>query len=248
MKKIGTDFIISQYQSGIENYANFTTQVGLWDSEKFVFQKYLNKTDNILDLGCGTGRTTFYLYKLGYQQIIGVDLTPEMIHQARALNQFFGTDIPFEIGDATQLRYKEAKFDAVIFSFNGLMSIPNATNRVQAIQQINRVLKPNGLFIFTTHDRDKDANFFDFWKEEKLKWAEGQQNSQLYEFGDIIANSKNESRKIFIHIPNQAAIKELMELGGFEVLETFYRSDKFVESQAVKEKSGECRFWIVRKQ
>lgn len=248
MKKIGTDFIISQYQSGIENYSDFTTQIGLWESEKFVFQKYLNKTDEILDVGCGTGRTTFHLYKLGYEKILGLDLTPEMIYRAKELNQFYGTNIHFETGDATQLKYNDSRFDAVIFSFNGLMTIPNSINRIQAIQQINRILKPNGIFIFTTNDREENANFFEFWKEEKQKWKEGKQNIELYEFGDIIlANSKNENQEIFVHIPNQEEIKQLIELGGFELIETFYRSDKFNESLQVKEKSGECRFWITKK-
>ena len=42
-------------------------------------------------------------------------------------------------------------------------------------------------------------------------------------------------------------IFNLMNIGGFEVVETFYRSDKFHENEKVKEKSGECRFWITRK-
>lgn len=170
-----------------------------------------------------------------------------MIYRAQELNQFFGTNIHFEIGDVTQVKYIDSRFDAIIFSFNGIMSIPNSNNRIQAIQQINRVLKPNGIFIFTTHDREKDSNFFEFWTKEKQKWKEGKQNIELYEFGDIIANSKNESRKFFIHIPNQEEIKQFIEIGGFELIETFYRSDKFNESQQVKEKSGECRFWITRK-
>ncbi len=32
MSKLTTDFIILQYQSGIESYSKFTTEVGLWDS------------------------------------------------------------------------------------------------------------------------------------------------------------------------------------------------------------------------
>ncbi len=167
MRKIQSEFIKNQYRSGIESYANFTKEVGLWDSEKYVFQKYLKKSDKILDLGCGTGRTTFPLNQIGFNNIIGVDLTPEMVLKAQELNKYYKTEIQFRIGDATSLEFSDSFFDAVIFSFNGLMSIPKQSNRNKAMSEINRVLKDAGIFIFTTHDREKEEQYFEFWKKEK---------------------------------------------------------------------------------
>ncbi len=247
MRKLTTDFIVLQYQSGIENYSKFTTEVGLWESEKYAFEKYIKKTDQILDLGCGTGRTTFHLFQLGFEKINGIDLTPEMIERAMELNEKYQLDIDFKVGDARDLKYKDKAFDAVIFSFNGMMSIPDSVQRKKALAEINRVLKDGGIYVFTTHDRDKDANYFEFWKEQKQIWDQGIQDSSLYEFGDLITTSKNEERPIFIHIPSKSEIEHFLKEGGFEVIETFYRSDKFEEHEKVKEKSGECRFWITKK-
>lgn len=87
MSKISSDFIIRQYQSGVEAYKQFTTEVGLWDSERYVFRKYLQTEDNILDLGCGTGRTTFALFQMGYQKIEGVDLTPKIFYRSDLFNE-----------------------------------------------------------------------------------------------------------------------------------------------------------------
>jgi len=244
--KIESDFIKKQYQSGVDSYADFTTEVGLWQSEKHVFEKYIKKSDDILDLGCGTGRTTFALYKSGFEKIIGVDLTPEMIRKAKELNNHFQTKIEFNIGDALNLEFPDSIFDVVIFSFNGLMSIPKQSNRDKAIQEISRVLKESGVFIFTTHDREEEAEFFEFWKTEKEKWASSKQNPKLHEFGDLIAQSKNETSDIFIHIPNQKEVKNWLKHFQFELIETFYRSEQFEENEEVKKKSGECRFWIVR--
>ena len=247
MDKLTSNFIIKQYQSGVESYASFTTEVGLWESEKYVFEKYLKKTDQILDIGCGTGRTTFDLYGLGFKDIVGIDLTPEMIQKANELNKYFQLEIPFHVGDATDLNYEDERFDSVIFSFNGMMSIPSQQQRSKALSEINRVLKVDGIFIFTTHDREQEEAYLEFWKQQKVVWDQAKQNPKLYEFGDIITTSKNEQREIYIHIPNQAEIQSFLKNGNFEVLETFYRSDQFEEKEKVKEKSGECRFWVVKK-
>jgi len=246
MNKITFDFVKKQYRSGIKSYSDFTKEVGLWESEKYVFQKYLKTTDQILDLGCGTGRTTFPLYQLGYENIIGVDLTPEMINEANALNQHFKTDIDFSVGDAMDLKFEEDVFDSVIFSFNGIMSIPKHENRMKAFKDIGRVLKQNGNFIFTTHDRDAATEYLDYWKEEAVKWQNGKQNENLFEFGDLITQSRNETDEIFVHIPNRQEIENLLEQIGFEILETFYRSEKFDEPDLVKAKSGGCRFWVAK--
>ncbi len=245
--KIKTEFIVDQYKSGIENYSELTKEVGLWESEKYVFEKYLQHNHKILDLGCGTGRTTFPLYQLGYIDIVGVDLTPEMIAEANSLKEHFKIPIVFKVGDALALDFEDETFDAVIFSFNGFMSIPQKENREKALREINRVLKPNGLFIFTTHDRKEEPQYYNFWKEEKDKWEQGNQNQALYEYGDLITKTKNEKREIYIHIPDRKEVENCLTENCFNILETFYRSEKFDESKMVKDKSGECRFWIARK-
>ncbi|MEZ4771614.1 MAG: class I SAM-dependent methyltransferase [Bacteroidia bacterium] len=247
MEKIQPSFIKNQYRSGVKSYSDFTREVGLWESEKYVFQKYLRSEFRILDLGCGTGRTTIPLFRMGYSHITGVDLTPEMIAEAKNLNRHFETDIEFQVGNACTLSFPDAVFDAVIFSFNGIMSIPGQENRKTALREIHRVLKKEGIFICTTHDRDADPNFFEFWKEETLRWAEGRQNPALYEFGDLLTISKNETSEIFLHIPTFSEVKNWLTAGGFEIMETFYRNEKFIEKENVLAKSGECRFWVVRK-
>ena len=247
VEKINSSFIKNQYRSGVENYSDFTKTVGLWASEKYVFNKYLKLSDSILDMGCGTGRTTFPLFQLGFKKIIGVDLTPEMINEALQLNNHFDAKIDFKIGDATKLDFEDSSFDSVIFSFNGLMSIPNQLNRDAALKEIGRVIKDSGIFIFTTHDREKEEQFFNFWQEEEERWKSENQNPKLHDFGDLITKSKNENREIFIHIPTQEEIVVWLSKNGFEIIETFYRNEKFEESEDIKSKSGECRFWVAKK-
>ena len=248
MEKINQQFIVEQYQSGVHNYTNATKELGLWASEKAVFEKYLNREDAILDVGCGTGRTTFALFSMGYRNIVGLDVTPGMIESAQQLTLHFNAKIPFLIGDVCELDFPDQQFEGLVFSFNGLMSIPDAVQRKRALQEINRVLKPGGRFIFTTHDREKDSKYLNFWKQQTNIWEKGEQDPRLFEFGDLITSSGNEEKLIFIHIPDEGEVRKLLESTGFKVLETFFRSDRFEESDLVKAYSGACRFWVGEKE
>ena len=48
------------------------------------FSKYVNRMSNILDYGCGYGRTCAELVKSGYPDVIGLDISPEMIKRGLA--------------------------------------------------------------------------------------------------------------------------------------------------------------------
>jgi ubiquinone/menaquinone biosynthesis C-methylase UbiE len=124
------------------------TKIGLWREEAMMIRKYFKKNRaKALDLGCGAGRTTLPLSEMGYD-VIGMDVSEQMIEKAKS--RFPSLD--FRIGDACDLKFPDKSFDYVLFSFNGIDYIYPEEKRTKALKEINRVLKDDGIFIFSTHN------------------------------------------------------------------------------------------------
>jgi SAM-dependent methyltransferase len=104
--------------------------------------------ERILDLGCGSGQLTAKIAEAG-ARVIGIDLSPEMIAQARAnypqtRNALHSVAplIEFAIGDATSFEIVE-QVDAV-FSNAVLHWVKDAA---AAIACVHRALKSGGRFV-----------------------------------------------------------------------------------------------------
>ena len=97
-----------------------------------------------LDVGCGTGISTFELAKRIDDDglIYGIDFSPPMIDQAeKNAERSRFPNIKFSTGDAEQLDFPDSMFD-LVFSNQTLPFIPN---RRKALTEMYRVLKPGGL-------------------------------------------------------------------------------------------------------
>ena len=245
--KASKEFVIDSFSGKEvqEKYRRSVFDIGLWESEKIIFGRYLNETSKILDIGCGAGRTTFGLHKLGYKNIVAVDFTPKMIESAKVIQLELKTNIDFEVGDACNLRFTDEIFDSCIFSFNGLMQIPIRENRLKAMKEINRVLKGKGLFIFTTHDREKNEEWLWFWEEEKIRWESGNIDDRIFEYGDRIIFE--EGRETFLHFPTRDEILSMHKESNFIDVEDKWIFDIADEPKIVRENVCGCRFWIAKK-
>jgi len=116
--------------------------------ERHLLDRYIKPGAAVLDLGVGGGRTTPYLSSKA-SRYVGVDYAPEMIHTCRG--KFPGLE--FLVAEASNLFALEAcSFDAVVCAFNGLDYVIPDEARVQCFKECHRVLRPDGVFIFSSHN------------------------------------------------------------------------------------------------
>jgi ubiquinone/menaquinone biosynthesis C-methylase UbiE len=95
----------------------------------------------------GGGRTTPFL-SANSRTYIGIDYCSAMVNAC--LKKF--PSLQFFTLDASDLSFfKAEKFNVAVFSFNGVDYLSD-TQRLMCLNEVNRVLKPDGLFIFSTHN------------------------------------------------------------------------------------------------
>lgn len=109
----------------------------------------------VLELAAGSGAVTRVLAQVLPESvaITATDLNPPMIAHAQAV----GTTRPvtWRQADALDLPFEASTFDTVVCQF-GVMFFPD---RVKAMSEMHRVLKPGGTVIFNTWDSVETSEF-----------------------------------------------------------------------------------------
>jgi len=124
------------------------------------------KNSGILDLGCNTGSLVDQLYTHGWVNTYGIDVTEKGIQEGKEafpsiadrISVFDGNIIPFD----------DNTFD-VITIFDVLEHIPHLN---AFLQEIKRVLKPQGILIFGTPNKLTNIPWEIINQRSLTKWRE----------------------------------------------------------------------------
>ena len=104
----------------------------------------------VLDIACGTGAITGELLARRPAEVVGVDLSANMIAQARL--KFAGTTARFVTGDI--LQFTETGFDvAVVYS-----AYPHFGDKAALARQVYGLLRPGGRFIVAHSESRQTIN------------------------------------------------------------------------------------------
>lgn len=133
----------------------------------------------VLDLGCATGSATRMLKKrFGRARIIGVDLSYEMLSRRAAKSRWFSKP-PAVQATAAALPFAGDSVDVV---FANLL-MPWVDDVSAVVAEVSRVLRPDGLFAFSSLGPDSLATLRDAWPD-----AGGHVNTfpDMHDVGDAL--------------------------------------------------------------
>jgi ubiquinone/menaquinone biosynthesis C-methylase UbiE len=106
----------------------------------------------VLEIGIGSGRNLL-LYPARVERVIGLDPSRQLLAMARAARPGTVRNIELLEGSAAQIPLERASIDTIVSTWS-LCSIADAPG---ALEEMLRVLKPGGRFLFVEHGRAPDA-------------------------------------------------------------------------------------------
>ena len=123
----------------------------LYPPERLIFDRLrpLLTGKRLLDIGVGGGRTTPFLLEIS-RDYSAIDYSPPLVD---AVKRKYGIRSAYVCDVRNMTVLTDAAFDFVLFSFSGLDCVDHA-GRMKALREIHRVLKPGGLFLFSSHNRN----------------------------------------------------------------------------------------------
>ena len=148
------------YDATAENYAkNFYDELSHKPLDRLLLKRFADENKDrgkLADLGCGCGHTTKFLKDSGARNIVGIDLSAEMIKTASLKN----SDINFETGNILSLNKPDEEFAAVL-TFYAIVHF-TLDELEKAFAEIYRVLKSGGQLLFSFHVGAEETHLDEF--------------------------------------------------------------------------------------
>ena len=194
---------------------------------KFIMEHLdLERGARVLDLCCGYGRHTILLAAKGYE-IVGLDLSMSMLKKALADAQAQGRAIKFVHGDMRKLSFKGI-FDA-IYNVQTSFGYFDDQSNFKVLQGIFNALKPGGVFLIETINRDfiiNDLPLRLWWKGNQctlLEEIDFESSTGLLKVSRSFVFDDNSrapwEQKIQIRLYAANEMKALLTRAGFKVVE-----------------------------
>ena len=140
-------------------------------------EKLPAKSLKVLDVGTGAGFLAILLAQLGHK-VTGVDMSGEMLHQAKQNALAAGCSVEFCKENAQALSFAGESFDAVV-TRNLTWTLPDV---MEAYREWQRVLKPGGLLL----NFDSDYGMVSFGqKDDPIDVHAGIRKELVTECNDI---------------------------------------------------------------
>ena len=199
------------------DYDRYHAEVRLFGFDTAVLDRVLTRPGALLDLGCGTGRHVVHFARRGFD-VTGLDLSRHMLDITGRKLREEGMTAELLHQDMGKLDDLPARsFDYVICMFSTLGLVRGRANRLAMLQEVRRLLKPGGIFVFHVHNR-----WFNLFVPEGRRWLLHTHFVgpwRGYELGDKIMRNYQYLPEMFLHIFSLGEVRRLVRLAGLRIRE-----------------------------
>nr|XP_042902530.1 phosphomethylethanolamine N-methyltransferase isoform X2 [Parasteatoda tepidariorum] len=175
-------------RNGVRRYEwifgkTFLSTGGMTTTKKYVSLLDLKPGQKVLDVGCGIGGHSFYMAEKHGVEVLGVDLSVNMMTVATEYlseKPQLADKVKFVICDVTRSIYDDNAFDT-IYSRDTLLHIPN---KDELFTNFLKWLKPGGKILFTDYSRSEkeiSPNFEAYIKDRGYNLLTTNQYKELLE-------------------------------------------------------------------
>ncbi|KAH7682532.1 phosphoethanolamine N-methyltransferase protein [Dioscorea alata] len=196
-----------QYKSsGILRYERvfgegFVSTGGIETTKEFVSKLELKPGQKVLDVGCGIGGGDFYMAEKFEVDVIGIDLSVNMI--SFALERAIGLkcSVEFEVADCTKKTYPDNTFD-VIYSRDTILHIQD---KPSLFKEFFRWLKPGGKVLISDYCKNPGTpseEFKEYIKQRGYDLHDVETYGKMLEdagFHEVVAEDRTDQVLIYLH-------------------------------------------------
>ncbi|CAJ1368299.1 unnamed protein product, partial [Effrenium voratum] len=137
-----SQWLLAQEMAGMADYERKIRQ-----RKVQVFGPALDGVERLVEVGVGAGVNFPYFKQAGVKQVIAVEPNPNFLAPAEAAASRAGVALDVRSGVMEELPFPDSSVDAVV----GTLVLCSVREPSRAVEEVRRVLRPGGRYIFTEH-------------------------------------------------------------------------------------------------
>jgi SAM-dependent methyltransferase len=147
------------------------TGVPNWDigrpQRAFVYLAEAGRVESpVLDVGCGTGELSMFLARRGHD-VLGIDVAPTAIAQARAKARWRRVDATFLVWDALRVdAFAEAGLTFRTVVDSAMLHVFGSAERDRFVEALREVVRPGGMYFVLGDARPDGRSVYGLTPEE----------------------------------------------------------------------------------
>ncbi len=171
------------------------------------------KGKRALDYGCGTGRSTRFLRKLGFD-VVGVDIAENMIRKARELDPAGNYRL---VKDESLNEFKDKIYDLVLAAFT-FDNVPTMERKIKLFRELGNLIGRDGIIVNLVSSPEI---YMHEWVSFTTKDFPENRHAKNGDRVRIVMNDVEDRRSVEDIIWTDEAYRTVYERAGLELLKTF---------------------------